>query len=84
MISALLNMLKGHGNDTLDSARLLFVLSWLTVVGLQFIALFVKEQTYDSVAFATSLTMILGVGPVGIGLKDKWRQRNENSPPSSQ
>lgn len=83
MIQAILNMLKGHGNDTLDSARVLFVLSWFVVVALQFIALFVKEQTYNCIDFATSLTMILGVGPVGIGLKDKWRPRNENTSPDS-
>lgn len=79
-MKALLDMLRGHGNLTLDSARVLFVLSWIVLVALEFVALVVKEQPFDCVSFASAMSMILGSGAIGVGLKDKWRpNNNENS-----
>lgn len=70
-MDAIKHMITGIDGQTVDPARVAFLITFLTFIGLAIYAVVGKGQAWDPIAFGGGAGAVLALGGVGIAAKAK-------------
>lgn len=65
------DILSGTDNETVEAGRVLWVISVLSLIVFQGVAIWWKDQTFSPTEFGLGIGGILAAGGVGVAQKDR-------------